>query len=491
MKKKKNKSAKLLKTGILLFGISLLLWNCEKENITSETPEVLTQNKSLKIQTLNLEKAKIIPDFLEISDAFKTSYLFDKEIRKDDLKFKSKQNDDFAIDFNNFKRIENKDLVSYTFLIKRNSVKEEHLTENLIIEKRNGKVRGYIMKYRESSYYQKNNQKYLRSKISKTPYKENLKEVLKKVNTSLLARTSCEYEMIVTPRDCTYHGTFSTNPACWNNRDNNYYDVSVNLVCTDSGSDGGGYTDFGDPGDGSSGGGGSSSGGGSTSPIIPCEDVIHGCVKTPHIKLANELDITDQSLINYLESNHTLVDKTNTFLDNNASLNANLFANEVIKAKQSNNYVNLYNLQLFTQDPYNVWKELSQDEKALVSLYPYYAYKIWKNRKPAEDATRLKFGGNFRNDKSDAFRHAFYNALNSQSINKEIVRLFSNAHESEVPQSIIIEKEMDLFNNKIGIEFGSLNKNLSYNQLINSIYQKMLNGDLKYIKNGVLVPTNK
>ena len=173
MKKKKNKSAKLLKTGILLFGISLLLWNCEKENITSETPEVLTQNKSLKIQTLNLEKAKIIPDFLEISDAFKTSYLFDKEIRKDDLKFKSKQNDDFAIDFNNFKRIENKDLVSYTFLIKRNSVKEEHLTENLIIEKRNGKVRGYIMKYRESSYYQKNNQKYLRSKISKTPYKEN------------------------------------------------------------------------------------------------------------------------------------------------------------------------------------------------------------------------------------------------------------------------------------------------------------------------------
>ena len=50
---------------------------------------------------------------------------------------------------------------------------------------------------------------------------------------------------------------------------------------------------------------------------------------------------------------------------------------------------------------------------------------------------------------------------------------------------------MDLFNNKIGIEFGSINKNLSYNQLINSIYQKMLNGDLKYIKNGVLVPTNK
>ena len=32
MKKKKTKIVNSLKLGILLFGISLLLWNCEKEN---------------------------------------------------------------------------------------------------------------------------------------------------------------------------------------------------------------------------------------------------------------------------------------------------------------------------------------------------------------------------------------------------------------------------------------------------------------------------
>ena len=126
--------------------------------------------------------------------------------------------------------------------------------------------------------------------------------------------------MIVTPRDCTYHGTFSTNPACWNNRDNNYYDVSVNLVCTDSGSDGGdGFTDFGDTVDNSSQGGGSNSGGGSTSPIIPCEDSVHGCGKNADIiarKIGlsfNERDwLRDQSETtilfykNYLYANSTI-----------------------------------------------------------------------------------------------------------------------------------------------------------------------------------------
>ncbi|MDC1432189.1 hypothetical protein N8201_03795 [Polaribacter sp.] len=31
MKMNKNKLANLLKTGILFFGISLLLWNCDKD----------------------------------------------------------------------------------------------------------------------------------------------------------------------------------------------------------------------------------------------------------------------------------------------------------------------------------------------------------------------------------------------------------------------------------------------------------------------------
>ncbi|PQJ74430.1 hypothetical protein [Polaribacter gangjinensis] len=35
MKNKKNKITNLLKIGILFFGVSLLLWNCEKDEFTS------------------------------------------------------------------------------------------------------------------------------------------------------------------------------------------------------------------------------------------------------------------------------------------------------------------------------------------------------------------------------------------------------------------------------------------------------------------------
>ncbi len=47
MKKKITKMFKLLKTGILFFGISLLLWNCEKE----EENQLIESNTSLKTVT--------------------------------------------------------------------------------------------------------------------------------------------------------------------------------------------------------------------------------------------------------------------------------------------------------------------------------------------------------------------------------------------------------------------------------------------------------
>jgi murein DD-endopeptidase MepM/ murein hydrolase activator NlpD len=52
MKKKENKLQKFLKTGILLFGISLLLWNCEKEEILD------LPLKKNKIETVSIASAK-------------------------------------------------------------------------------------------------------------------------------------------------------------------------------------------------------------------------------------------------------------------------------------------------------------------------------------------------------------------------------------------------------------------------------------------------
>ncbi len=64
-----------------------------------------------------------------------------------------------------------------------------------------------------------------------------------------------------------------------------------------------------------------------------------------------------------------------------------------------------------------------------------------------------------------------------------MAKLFSDAHESENPIILILEEQMDLFNNNIGHESISGNGSLSLSQLANLIYQKLLNGDLRYLSN--------
>src|SRR5690606_32975785 len=123
----------------------------------------------------------------------------------------------------------------------------------------------------------------------------------------------------------------------------------------------------------------------------------------------------------------------------------------------------------------------TQEEKNLIKSFPYHAYAIYKNRPIAENATIVKFGFNGRNDKSDAFRHAYFNALNAMKLGAYFAELFSTAHESETPVNLILEKEMDLFNNNIGHKAQIDFPNRTNVELAEGIYQKLLGGELRYL----------
>lgn len=45
--------------------------------------------------------------------------------------------------------------------------------------------------------------------------------------------------------------------------------------------------------------------------------------------------------------------------------------------------------------------------------------------------------------------------MNSIDDGEAIERLFSNAHESEVPQNLNLEKDMDFYNNSVGRNIGN------------------------------------
>lgn len=152
---------------------------------------------------------------------------------------------------------------------------------------------------------------------------------------------------------------------------------------------------------------------------------------------------------------------------------------------KNENYLN--NMSL---DPYDQFKKLTKAEKILVSIWPQQAYQIFKNKSVAEATTTSVMGYNGHNDRSDAFRHAFFNAINTRDIwggffirAADIVRLFGEAHESEVPAVLNKEKIMDLHNNDSGINYtaGIFSGNLSNTQIVEAISYFLVNGSLWYL----------
>jgi hypothetical protein len=136
------------------------------------------------------------------------------------------------------------------------------------------------------------------------------------------------------------------------------------------------------------------------------------------------------------------------------------------------------------------YDKLTQAEKDLVKKYPAAAYMISKNKTAAEVETKDRFGDNGLNDKSDAYRHAFFNALNQRDCGKDpstqesIAKLFSDAHETDTPPQLEKEKQMDLFNNSIGHVVGNVTFPIftSNNTLSNDVWDKLVSGELRYLK---------
>jgi hypothetical protein len=92
--------------------------------------------------------------------------------------------------------------------------------------------------------------------------------------------------------------------------------------------------------------------------------------------------------------------------------------------------------------------------------------------------------------KADAFRHAYWNALDTSEFGSELTKVFTDAHEAF---SSGLPKQMDLHNNLKGREKAEImNFNFFTNDsdISSSILIEVYIGHLVYINNGVLIPTN-
>ena len=143
MKKKQIKN--YLKTGILLLGISLLLWNCEKEtnpiieNQSTET-DILISQDDITVESLSFEIFKEFSLYNQLDNYVK----FNSKSRTS-----QKKEHKFKIHKNTFKKITKKDIdyTSYTFLISDTENFDYAIVKNLVINQYKKNIEVFIFTY--------------------------------------------------------------------------------------------------------------------------------------------------------------------------------------------------------------------------------------------------------------------------------------------------------------------------------------------------------
>lgn len=135
MKNKRSKITNLFKIGILLFGVSLLLWNCEREDVLE------IEKKEFIIKEHSLEDLKIKTKFTSILKLLESRKVASsKNVNSTDIY-------NFTIVPNNIKEVTLEDITSYTLLVKR-PFSTPYYFENLVIQLKEGEeTKAYIIKY--------------------------------------------------------------------------------------------------------------------------------------------------------------------------------------------------------------------------------------------------------------------------------------------------------------------------------------------------------
>lgn len=131
------------------------------------------------------------------------------------------------------------------------------------------------------------------------------------------------------------------------------------------------------------------------------------------------------------------------------------------------------------------YNNLNEAERKLVLKHPIQAIKVFDCANKAQDATVEYYGSSNWQDNSDAFRHCAWNALMKKAIGSSAAEEWATAHEYD---SSGIDKEMDLFNNKVGRSINVTNK--SNSEIFEAVKEKVSNGSCRRIVKNKLVPTD-
>ncbi len=440
----KQKMKNLFKIGILIFGISFLLTNCEKNNVSEKeilevAPELEEHGISITLTSFSQPEEKL--------SGLRNKYHIDSHIGiKQSAKTQSKSSNgksDIIVYTDIVKKITQGDYTSYTMLIE--SLDDDPNTfYNITIEEKNDTTGMFVTQYKS------------------IPQNKSAKSTLSK--SSGTSETQISTKTITTIQE----------PL--------------------------GKEDFGNEEGGSSGGG---SGGGGSSSTYPtdCDGLVNTttvAVETPcgcgHSwnQLLNGTCIgcsTGYPTWPSLETN-TIYECIPSSIGNpttgggtdtggGVSVPPNDISDDSITTPVNPDGTSA------VPDILTNYLSLSATQTNLLILFPDLADDVFKflqqnNTVEAKDL----FPNSLYNGKGDAFRHAYWNALNVILLGDTLTASLTTAHENK-PSSYsndYKEKQMDLFNNEVGRTKSNWLSD-GYNSLIESILHSISNGELRYLSN--------
>ena len=236
---RKQRIKHYLKLGILLFGVSMVFVNCQKEETLEHNEETVESNSSEFSRVSINDLIKNDETFSKLSE----NYLTDK-ISKKGYSARNSSND-LIMTSDTINVVEKENYKSYTIRIKRSG--HEYDTENLIIEQKDSIESAYILSYNFDNEWVANRLKGIHNPTKgKIYYSEFDTSNLSFKSVSAKSSGNCNYITItiIAPCGCGhYYSPPCTGSTCGGNLYPTTYTTSQ-LVC-DSG--GGNDNDFGGP----------------------------------------------------------------------------------------------------------------------------------------------------------------------------------------------------------------------------------------------------
>lgn len=142
-----------------------------------------------------------------------------------------------------------------------------------------------------------------------------------------------------------------------------------------------------------------------------------------------------------------------------------------------------------TQDPYDDWNALTQCERDFFSSNPHHLYNARSNKIEAQNAALERFGdcnnpnsNPLHNTIGDAYRHAYFAALNTQNMGYNNAKALGDAHECDTDSDKLDEKDMDLNNNDWGYLYGDTMSYVDETHFYTSFMDAFQDGQIKILQ---------